>query len=238
MVESVTETSVSGWDGETTDFDGEAAGVEKEAVTEHASDSSTTDIEEAPAPQPVELFDLSDDLSEQSAVAMFDMDEETVEATSSDDVTVPEDIEEPSDVVAASPTQAENESAIPGSDQHAASADDEIFEQVMGSSRADDIPVGRRLTPGSIPLPPQLAEEQARRERAAASPPVDARRRRHSLPDTGRPSRRHEGGALGAGRSGADGLVGAHEGRLGGRGGVGHPSRYGRGPPGACPRVR
>lgn len=188
--EAVSNTAGSDSDVVSTDSDVQAASVDNEAVTEPASESAATDIEEAPAPQPVELFDLSDDLSEQSAVAMFDMDEETVEATSSVDATLAEGIEEPSDTVAVSPAQAENEPAIPGSDQHAASADDEIFEQVMGSSRVDDIPVGRRSTPGSIPLPPQLAEEQARRERAAASPPVDARGRRHSLPETGRTSRR------------------------------------------------
>ena len=47
----------------------------------------------------------------------------------------------------------------------------------------------------------------------------------------------HEGGALVAVGHGVRGLLGAHEGQLGGRGGVGHPIHYGRGPPGAGPRV-
>ena len=60
----------------------------------------------------------------------------------------------------------------------------------MGSSRVEDIPVPRRSRPGSIPLPPQVAEEQIRRQRSAAPAPADSRGHKHPLPASQRSPQR------------------------------------------------
>ena len=148
---------------------------EPDAATETASEAAITDVQEAPAPQPVELFDLGDDLAARPSSPAFDMTEENVEPTGSDDNKNEAVIEATNDVVDTNAAQAEDTIEASISSQEDNSAEDEIFEQVMGSSRVDDIPVARRSTPGSIPLPPQLAEEQARRDRNAAPAPADPR---------------------------------------------------------------
>ena len=183
-------TDVSSPDVVTTDVPVLAIDDESDATAESASETATSDVQEAPAPQAVELFDLGDDLAVRTSVPAFDMTEEHVEPTVSDDIDDEAVIEATNDVVDTNAAQAEDTIESPISSQEVTSADDEIFEQVMGSSRVDDIPVARRSTPGSIPLPPQLAEEQARRDRNAAPAPVDSRGRRHPLPETGRTSRR------------------------------------------------
>lgn len=163
---------------------------EPDATTETASETAKFDVQEAPAPQAVELFDLGDDLPMPTTVPAFDMAEQNVEPTGSDDIDDEAVIDTTNDVVDTNASQAAEtlKASIPS--QESSSADEEIFEQVMGSSRVDDIPVVRRSTPGSIPLPPQLAEEQARREGTVTPSPADPRGRRHPLPETGRTSRR------------------------------------------------
>jgi len=135
-----------------------AQAVEPEAVP----DTEAPDLQEAPVPQPVQMFDLGDDLGVHPEAPTFDMAEETVEPTVSDEV-----VDEPVDNAESDDDEAEATIAV----ETTASAlryDEEIFEQVMGSSRVEDIPVPRRSRPGSIPLPPQVAEEQIRRQRSAA----------------------------------------------------------------------
>lgn len=189
-VHEASATDVSSADTVTDDVPVLAIDDEADAATETASEAAITDVQEAPAPQPVELFDLGDDLAVQPTAPAFDMTEENIEATVSDDIDDEAVIDATNDVIETNAAQAEDTVESTISSQEASPADDEIFEQVMGSSRVDDIPVARRSTPGSIPLPPQLAEEQARRDRNAAPAPVDSRGRRHPLPETGRTSRR------------------------------------------------
>jgi len=166
--------------------------ADTDEASEQSSIAATPGVQEAPAPQAVALFDLGDDLVLRPTAPAFDMTEENVERTVSDDIDDETVIEATNDVVETNVARAEDtvESTISTSIQEPSPVDDEIFEQVMGSSRADDIPLARRSTPGSIPLPPQLAEEQARRNLNASPAPVDTRGRRHPLPETDRTSRR------------------------------------------------
>ena len=174
---SSTETVFS--DDETVDVVAEQA-VEPEAVP----NTEAPEVQEAPAPQPVHMFDLGDDLGVHPEAPSFDMAEETVEPMVSHEVA-----DEP--VVDAQSGDDEAEATIaletiqePISIASAIDADDEIFEQVMGSSRVEDIPAPRRSKPGSIPLPPQVTEEQLRRQRSAtpAPTPADSRGHKHPLP--------------------------------------------------------
>ncbi|MFM7187185.1 MAG: hypothetical protein ACKO14_05160 [Armatimonadota bacterium] len=164
------------------------------ADTDEASEqpliAATPDVQEAPAPQAVALFDLGDELAVRPTAPAFDMTEENIEPTVSDDISDETAVEATNDVVDTNVARAEDTVESTISIQDPSPVDDEIFEQVMGSSRAEDIPLARRSTPGSIPLPPQLAEEQARRNRNASPAPVDTRGRRHPLQETGRTSRR------------------------------------------------
>jgi len=174
---SSTETVFSA--DETVDVVAEQA-VEPEAVP----DTEAPDLQEAPAPQPVQMFDLGDDLGVHPEAPTFDMAEETVEPTESDEV-----VDEPVDNAESDDDEAEATIAV----ETTASAlryDEEIFEQVMGSSRVEDIPVPRRSRPGSIPLPPQVAEEQIRRQRSAAPAPADSRAHKHPLPASQRAPQR------------------------------------------------
>ena len=174
---SSTETVFSA--DETVDVVAEQA-VEPEAVP----DTEAPDLQEAPAPQPVQMFDLGDDLGVHPEAPTFDMAEETVEPTESDEV-----VDEPVDNAESDDDEAEATIAV----ETTASAlryDEEIFEQVMGSSRVEDIPVPRRSRPGSIPLPPQVAEEQIRRQRSAAPAPADSRGHKHPLPASQRAPQR------------------------------------------------
>ena len=183
-VVSSTETVFS--DDETVDMVAEQA-VEPEAVT----DTEASEVQEAPAPQPVHMFDLGDDLGVHPEAPAFDMAEETVEPMVSHEVA-----DEP--VVNAQSGDDEAEATIaletiqePVSIAPAIGADDEIFEQVMGSSRVEDIPAPRRSKPGSIPLPPQVTEEQLRRQRSAApAAPADSRGHKHPLPTSQRGTQR------------------------------------------------
>jgi len=175
-------------DVSSTDVSNEDA--ETDATAETAAELATSDFQEVPAPQRVELFDLGDDLAVRPSSPAFDLTEEHVELTSPVDIDAEAVIDSSSDIVDTNNAVVEDTLEVPLSSQDASPADDEIFEQVMGSSRVDDIPVARRSTPGSIPLPPQLAEEQARRERTVTPSPADPRGRRHPLPETGRTSRR------------------------------------------------
>ena len=164
---------------ETADVVAEQA-VEPEAVPE----IEAPDLQEAPAPQPVQMFDLGDDLGVHPEAPTFDMAEETVEPTVSNEV-----VDEPVDNAQSDDDEAEATIAV----ETTASAlryDEEIFEQVMGSSRVEDIPVPRRSRPGSIPLPPQVAEEQIRRQRSAAPAPADSRGHKHPLPASQRAPQR------------------------------------------------
>jgi hypothetical protein len=174
---SSTETVFSA--DETVDVVAEQA-VEPEAVP----DTEAPDLQEAPAPQPVQMFDLGDDLGVHPEAPTFDMAEETVEPTVSNEV-----VDEPVDNAESDDDEAEATIAVE-TITSALSADDEIFEQVMGSSRVEDIPVPRRSRPGSIPLPPQVAEEQIRRQCSAAPAPADSRGHKHPLPASQRSPQR------------------------------------------------
>ena len=178
-------------DDETVDVVSEQA-VEPEAL----SDTEAPDVQEAPTPQPVHLFDLGDDLGLHPEAPAFDMPEETVEPTTSHDVADEPVVNVQSDDDEAEATIAVETIQESVSITSALSADDEIFEQVMGSSRVEDIPVPRRSKPGSIPLPPQVAEEQIRRQRSAAPAPApaDSRGHKHPLPAQQRGSQ-HQGGS-------------------------------------------
>jgi hypothetical protein len=174
---SSTETVFSA--DETVDVVAEQA-VEPEAVPE----TEALDLQEAPVPQPVQMFDLGNDLGVHPEAPTFDMAEETVEPTVSNEV-----VDEPVDNAQSDDDEAEATIAVE-TITSALSADDEIFEQVMGSSRVEDIPVPRRSRPGSIPLPPQVAEEQIRRQRSAAPAPADSRGHKHPLPASQRSPQR------------------------------------------------
>jgi len=184
---SSTETVFSA--DETVDVVAEQA-VEPEAVP----DTESPDLQEAPAPQPVHMFDLGDDLGLHPEAPTFDMAEETVEPTVSLEVADEPVGDDQSDDDEAEATIAVETIQEPGSIASALRADDEIFEQVMGSSRVEDIQVPRRSKPGSIPLPPQVAEEQIRRQRSAAPAPADSRGHKHPLPAQQRSSQ-HQGGS-------------------------------------------
>ena len=175
-------------DDETVDVISEQA-VEPEALP----DTEAPDVQEAPTPQPVHMFDLGDDLGVHPEAPAFDMAEETVEPMVSHEVADEPDVSIQSDDDEAEATIAEETIQEPVSSASALSADDEIFEQVMGSSRVEDIPVPRRSKPGSIPLPPQVAEEQIRRQRSAAPAPADSRGHKHPLPASQRSSQNQGG---------------------------------------------
>jgi len=154
-------------------------------------DTESLNALEAPAPQPVQLFDMGDDLGvAPPATTPGDADKivDPIVISADDLETDVIDIQEDVNVIG-EPLDEETVD-IPDSTTPMLPADDEIFEQVMGSSRVEDIQVPRRSTPGSIPLPPQLAEEQARRERTPPPASTDPRGRRHPLPETGRNPRR------------------------------------------------
>ena len=156
-------------------------------------DQKTVHVQEAPAPQPVQLFDMGEDLGADLAVpTSIDAGQGIEPILASVAVSDTDVIDIPTGVIDVDENKVEETFDIPASTTASLPADDEIFEQVMGSSRVEDIPVARRSTPGSIPLPPQIADEQARRERAAAPAPADPRGRRHPLPETGRNTRRPE----------------------------------------------
>ena len=179
---------------ETVFSDDETVDIVAERVTEPEDlpDTEAREFQEAPAPQPVHMFDLGDDLGVHPEAPAFDMAEETVEPMVSNEVA-----DEP--VVNAQSGDDEAEATIaletiqePVSIAPAIDADDEIFEQVMGSSRVEDIPAPRRSKPGSIPLPPQVTEEQLRRQRSAAPAPApgDSRGHKHPLPASQRATQR------------------------------------------------
>jgi hypothetical protein len=167
-----------------------AVDVEPAVTTEDVPEPGAPDVKEAPAPQAVQLFDLGDDLSVQPEPPAFDMAEEAVEPAVSSDVDDEALVVATDAVIDAEPALAEETIQEPTPIVDSAPADDEIFEQVMGSSRVEDIPPVRRSAPGSIPLPPQVVMEQQRRDQLAA-PTVDASgRKRHPLPETGRQANR------------------------------------------------
>ena len=174
-------------DDETVDVVAEQA-VEPEAVP----DTEAREFQEAPAPQPVHMFDLGDDLGVHPEAPAFDMAEETVEPMVSHEVADEPVVDAQSDDVEAEATIALETIQEPVSIAPAIDADDEIFEQVMGSSRVEDIPAPRRSKPGSIPLPPQVTEEQLRRQRSAAPAPApgDSRGHKHPLPASQRATQR------------------------------------------------
>ena len=182
---SGTETVFS--DDETVDIVAEQA-VEPEAVT----DTEASEVQEAPAPQPVHMFDLGDDLGVHPEAPAFDMAEETVEPLVSHEVADEPVVNAQSDDDEAEATIALETTQEPISIAPTIGADDEIFEQVMGSSRVEDIPAPRRSKPGSIPLPPQVTEEQLRRQRSAAPAPApaDSRGQKHPLPTSQRATQR------------------------------------------------
>ncbi|MFM2223512.1 MAG: hypothetical protein RLZZ78_1769 [Armatimonadota bacterium] len=158
--------------------------------TEDVPETATQDSQEAPAPQAVQLFDLGDDLATQPDPPAFDMTEEAVESVVSSDIDS-EAVAVASNVAidaAAALTDEPIQEPTPILDS--TPADDEIFEQVMGSSRVEDIPAVRRSAPGSIPLPPQVVMEQQRRDQAAATTTDASSRKRHPLPETGRQANR------------------------------------------------
>lgn len=165
--------------------DSQTDSKEEQPVVETVNGNSDEVVHdhEAPSPQPVQLFDLGDELGETQVTPASDDDEGAVSVTPDTEAEV---IERPNEVATAAVVDANIPLVSPSPSQ---SADDEIFEQVMGSSRVDDIPAPRRSTPGSIPLPPQLAEEQARRDRAAQQS-TDSRGRSHPLPESSRNTRR------------------------------------------------
>ena len=118
----------------------------------------------------------------------FDMadEDETVEPAVSSEIDGEPLVVATNGIDTAEPAPITETAEDPTASKNIATTDDEIFEQVMGSSRVDDIPTPRRSSPGSIPLPPQVVLEQQRREQAAAPPPDAASRRRHPLPETGK----------------------------------------------------
>ena len=179
---------------ETVFSDDETVDIVAERVTEPEDlpDTEAREFQEAPAPQPVHMFDLGDDLGVHPEAPAFDMAEETVEPMVSNEVA-----DEPVVIVQSDDVEAEATIALetiqePVSIAPAIDADDEIFEQVMGSSRVEDIPAPRRSKPGSIPLPPQVTEEQLRRQRSAAPAPApgDSRGHKHPLPASQRATQR------------------------------------------------
>jgi len=164
--------------------------VEPVVSTEDVPETATQDAQEAPAPQAVQLFDLGDDLAVQPAPPAFDMTEEVGEAVVSSDVDSEAIVVASNVAIDAAAALTDEPIQEPTPILDSAPADDEIFEQVMGSSRVEDIPPVRRSAPGSIPLPPQVVMEQQRRDQAAA-PTTDASgRKRHPLPETGRRANR------------------------------------------------
>ena len=171
---------------ETVFSDDETVDIVAEQVTEPEDlpDTEAREFQEAPAPQPVHMFDLGDDLGVHPEAPAFDMAEETVEPMVSNEVADEPVVDIQSDDDELEATIAVETIQEPVSMASAIGADDEIFEQVMGSSRVEDIPVPRRSKPGSIPLPPQVTEEQLRRQRSAtpAPTPADSRGHKHPLP--------------------------------------------------------
>jgi hypothetical protein len=149
------------------------------------AEAAAPDIQEAPAPQVVQLFDMGDDLDVPNTAPAFDMADETVEPVVSSEIDVEPLVVATNDVDVAEPAPFTETAEEPTASVDTAPTDDEIFEQVMGSSRAEDIPMPRRSTPGSIPLPPQVVLEQQRREQATAQAPDAASRKRYPLPETG-----------------------------------------------------
>jgi len=149
------------------------------------------------------MFDLGDDLGVHPEAPTFDMAEETVEPTFSIEVADEPVGDDQSDDDEAEATIAVETIQEPVSIASALPADDEIFEQVMGSSRVEDIPVPRRSKPGSIPLPPQVAEEQIRRQRSStpAPAPADSRGHKHPLPAQQRSSQNQGGSGQAAPKS-------------------------------------
>ena len=191
---SSTETVFSA--DETVDVVAEQA-LEPEAVP----DTEAPDLQEAPAPQPVHMFDLGDDLGVHPEAPTFDMAEETVEPTFSIEGADEPVGDDQSDDDEAEATIAVETIQEPVSIASTLRYDEEIFEQVMGSSRVEDIPVPRRSKPGSIPLPPQVAEEQIRRQRSAAPAPADSRGHKHPLPASQRSSQNQGGSGQAAPKS-------------------------------------
>jgi len=177
------------------------ADVEDEpvAITENMADTPAPDVQEAPAPQAVHLFDMGDDLGAATEITTPETAAESVVPNA--DEPESEHINVPDGVITLETSQELEAVALPLVNPVALPTDDEIFEQVMGSSRVEDIPVPRRSTPGSIPLPPQIAEEQARRERSAAPAPVDTRGRKHPLPAQQRSSQNQGGSGQAAPKS-------------------------------------
>jgi len=177
------------------------ADVEDEpvAITENMADTPAPDVQEAPAPQAVHLFDMGDDLGAATEITTPETAAESVVPNA--DEPESEHINVPDGVITLETNQELEAVALPLVNPVALPTDDEIFEQVMGSSRVEDIPVPRRSTPGSIPLPPQIAEEQARRERSAAPAPVDTRGRKHPLPAQQRSSQNQDGSGQAAQKS-------------------------------------
>jgi len=169
------------------------ADVEDEpvAITENMADTPAPDVQEAPAPQAVHLFDMGDDLGAATEITTPETAAESVVPNA--DEPESEHINVPDGVITLETNQEVEAVALPLVNPVALPTDDEIFEQVMGSSRVEDIPVPRRSTPGSIPLPPQIAEEQARRERSAAPAPADSRGHKHPLPASQRSSQNQGG---------------------------------------------
>jgi hypothetical protein len=115
--------------------------------TDDVPETATQDIQEAPAPQAVQLFDLGDDLATQPEPPAFDMTEEAVESVVSSDI-------DSEAVVVASNVATDAEAALtdepiqePTPILDSTPADDEIFEQVMGSSRVEDIRLFAVLPP-------------------------------------------------------------------------------------------
>ena len=104
LLDAATDAGVSGT--ETVFSDDETVDIVAERVTEPEDlpDTEAREFQEAPAPQPVHMFDLGDDLGVHPEAPAFDMAEETVEPMVSHEVADEPDVSIQSDDVEAEAT--------------------------------------------------------------------------------------------------------------------------------------